>query len=217
MHYYIDGYNLMFRMGLAGGDFKKDRETIISKIYERIELVELDVTLVFDAQYRFGLGSRTHLHFLEICFTDEGETADDYILNELRSCPTPRNETVITSDNRLAWRARRLHAHTESVEEFYGRLEKRFRKKLKGGAEVPRIHIVQPPVPVLGPIDPAPGDTLEESQGFYLLEFEKNLKKLMSEEQKMPKFKQLKADERKGETETARWERLFEERPNPEL
>src|SRR5262245_23155228 len=131
MHYYIDGYNLMYRMMRAGDDLKRQRESIISPLNKKFQVLNINASIVFDAQFHFGEGTRSHLLALEICFTDEGETADDYILDKLKASPNPRQETVITSDKRLSWRARRLLAHTQSVEEFLNALEKRYQNFLR--------------------------------------------------------------------------------------
>ena len=56
----------------------------------------------------FKLASRTRSHYdeLEILFTAEGETADEYIIDEIKNHPHPQQETVVTSDKKLAWHVR---------------------------------------------------------------------------------------------------------------
>lgn len=183
MHYFIDGYNLMFRILRAGDDLQSQREKIIHDLHEKIQLLDLDVTLVFDAQYQYGDETRSHLHPLEICFTREGETADDYIIGALKAAPNHRQETVITSDNKLAWRARRHLAKTESIEEFMSWLNKRYRNKVaqmkqKRPASKPSTQRIIPSrTPSKSSAPPKPGPTLNESFEYYLYEFEKKLRK----------------------------------------
>ena len=130
MHYFIDGYNLMFRVLRTGDDLQKQRESIVSDLNKKIQLLNLNVTIVFDAHYQYGEGSRSLFESLEISFTDHGESADDYILKRVKSSPNPKQETVVTSDNKLAWRVRSLLGKTESVKEFLSRLNRRYENRL---------------------------------------------------------------------------------------
>lgn len=199
----------MFRMG-AGDNLQSEREKIISQLYEKILLLQLDVSLIFDSQYQEGPRERSHLDFMEICFTDEGETADDYIINELQSTSSPREEIVVTSDNNLAWRARRLHAKTEPVKDFMQWLDSRYKK---------RKRTVPPDQPsqtkkILIPdtfLTPVAKEIAEKNHGFYLKEFEKKTQDVIKQENK-GKPKPKKTDNRTNENDTERWLRLFEEK-----
>ncbi len=209
MHYYIDGYNLMFRMSITKDSLQEEREKFIADLYEKIRVVGLDVTIVFDAQYHEGLGSRTHLDFLEICFTDEGETADDYIINELGSTPNPREEIVVTSDNNLAWRARRTHAKSEKVEDFMRWLDHRFRKKKK---ELPKDYVPEEPPKISLPdevFETFEKGEVDQADSNYLKIFEK---KFEETEPKKAVSKPKKAIDSgiPRESEMERWQRLFE-------
>ncbi len=209
MHYFIDGYNLMFRMG-AGDNLRSEREKIISQLFEKIELLQLNVSLIFDSQYQEGLGTRSHIDFMEICFTDEGETADDYIINELQSSQNPREEIVVTSDNNLAWRARRMHAKTEHVEEFMRWLDHRYRKKKKSIPQKATKQIKKTVIPESF-MSPVAKETAQKNYGFYLKEFEKKFQEAIQKEQKR-KPKPKKTEKRTNENEAERWLRLFEEK-----
>ena len=130
MHYYIDGYNLLFRtMGSSIDDLQSHRNSLIASLNVKVASLKLDVTLVFDSQYLEGEGSRSHYKHLEICFTPRGITADEFILRQLQFCRFPQRETVITSDKDLAYKARNYTASTQSIEEFLGWLNKRYKKK----------------------------------------------------------------------------------------
>lgn len=147
MHYFIDGYNLLFRRLRAGGELQIQREFIIRELDECASFLELDITIVFDSQHQYGLGTRTHYHHIEICFTDEGETADDYILKALKRVAKSQQETVITSDKRLAWQVRRRLAKTESVEQFLKWVIKRSQNKTRRLKQEAAPPISQPPTP----------------------------------------------------------------------
>jgi len=131
MYYIIDGYNLMFRVLRAGDDLSEQRHQFIDQISEKIELLQLDATIVFDAQFQPENAEITHVKGLAILFTNHGQIADDLICQLVKRNENPRNCTVVTSDNRLAWRTRIHGAKTESVEEFFGWLNKRYQNRIK--------------------------------------------------------------------------------------
>lgn len=131
MHYYIDGYNLLFRLNQdCHDDLQNQRELLVQDMNKKISVLNLNATIVFDSLNQNAEGKRSHYNQLEIIFT-EGETADEYILDELKHCKKPHLETVVTSDNRLAWRARNRSAVTKSVEEFISWLNKAYKNKLR--------------------------------------------------------------------------------------
>lgn len=149
MHYYIDGYNLLFRTVRAAddGDLRTQREKVIVELAAKINIAALDATLVFDSQFKAGPGEILCLESLDIHFTDEGVTADDYIIDSLRRAEHPRSITVVTSDGRLAWRARRKMAQSMPVEEFLALLNRIYRKKKRLEAEpIPKVVVEVAPV-----------------------------------------------------------------------
>lgn len=213
MHYYIDGYNLMFRMVRAGGDLQSQRTHIIEELNTKISALELEATLVFDAHYQAGEGSRSHMKALEIRFTNKGETADQFIINELRTCKDPRKHTVVTSDKRLALHVRSKLAKTETVEEFMQMLNKRYRNKLK--SEHPKLH-KEPELTVPPPkkTEPSVGATAEECLDYYLKEFEKRAQdeapvKMPKPPKRKPKNQKPPPEKSSGEDDMTRWLRLF--------
>ncbi len=209
MHYFIDGYNLMFRLGITSSSLRSERERFIRSLYEKIQTTGLDVTIVFDAQNQTGLGSRSHMDFLEICFTDQGETADDYIINELASTPNPGQEIVVTSDRDLAQRARRLYAKSEAAEEFIKWLDYTYRKKKKQNPpEHSSRQAAAMPEELLDPVLEA---STQKNINAYLEIFEKKSQKLSSLETKPSK----KVESRQiKESDIERWQRIFENKLN---
>lgn len=189
MHYLIDGYNLLFRLGSAVEEFTASREAIIKELNR----LKLDITVVFDAPDRPGVSTRTHYHNLEILYSGEGELADDLIIKVLKRLKGCGNFTVVTSDKRLAWRARLLGAKTESVDSFMARLNKRSIKK--NPKPIDPLKKIKPKEEEQAPSVP------EESIDYYLSIFEKEVP------QEEPK-------ERKKivENDFERWFRIFEER-----
>ena len=233
MHYYIDGYNLLFRLVHNGAKLQQQRQDIIIDLNRKIELLGLDATIVFDATHQLGEGTRSHFKELEIVFTAEGELADEYIIDELKSSPTPSQETVVTSDKKLAWRARRRSAKTESVEEFVGWLNQRFKNKLRHLKEKQKPAPVKLPVALIVPPapkkseKPIPKASLEECQDYYQDVFEKEYnelkakekpRRLVSTESSKKKTKQNspKKEEKDSSpiSELDRWLKLFENPKN---
>ena len=188
MHYFIDGYNLLFRIVHAGENLKTQRDQLIQDLVCKVNLLQLDVTLVFDSQYQNDEGSRSHNQHLEIIYTAVNETADDFILQELKEASKPSQHTVVTSDKKLAWLCRRRLANTESVDVFFAWLNKRCKNKLRLRKEKKNglstlIPPISPPKPKPEPEIQVPLTTssAEECFDFYLTEFEKETQKFESE------------------------------------
>lgn len=193
MHYFIDGYNLMFRVSRAGGDLQKQRQQIIQDLETKVNALNLNVSLVFDAQYQNSEASRSHIQGLEILFTNAGETADEFILQALKEDTKPHLITVVTSDKKLAWLARRRHANTETVEEFINLLNRRYKNKLT--PKKSSRALIQPAKPkkksveVQPPIKSSP----EECFDFYLNQFEKSYAALAEEKHAKKEAKKSQA------------------------
>lgn len=227
MHYYIDGYNLLFRMSKAGGDLQNQRKQLIDDLFEKVHFLEMDVTLVFDSQYQLDDLSRSHKRNLEIVFTNHGETADACIIALLKMEMDPQQHTVVTSDKLLAWKARCQRAKTETVEQFIKYLKRRYenRKKHQKEPHQPLEVQITQKIKTLTPPKESPKDKPEESFDYYFYHFEKmlieeigekELKKIedarkikktaLHEFPKDDESHKVKSDE---ETDFERWERLF--------
>lgn len=243
MHYFIDGYNLLFRIvPHSQNDLQYERRSIIQDLNKKISLLKLDVSIVFDANFQIGESSRSHYDQLEIFFTAEGETADDYILNEIKNSFYPQKETVVTSDKTLALRVRNRSAETQSVEEFMLWLNRSYKNKihqLKKDKQKPPSSIA-PLITVTKPSHPltTPKNTsIEAYTDYYTQIFESKWQEMVKEEvvkeQETEKQKSLASSSSKrkktsrkskqslavspseGEesmTEMERWLKIFEKR-----
>jgi hypothetical protein len=238
MHYIIDGYNLLFRMLHAGDNLKEQRQDLIGDISKKVECLQMDATIVFDAHFQEGDLTRSHVSRLEVLFTAAGETADEYIIDSLKLEKKPRQETVVTSDKKLAWQARRLLAKTETVEEFLEWLNKRYKNKLRQKKNKPVLLLTAqkpisqqslpcietPPVPIEAQA-PKKLTTPEECFAYYLDEFVVRYEQLDAEEspkkkakkeekaQKEPAKKAVKSNKEKQwfQSDMDRWLEAFEE------
>lgn len=218
MHYYVDGYNLLFRTLPDDEDFQKEREDLITDLAEKVMGLHLDVTVVFDSAYQVGDATKGHRRFLEVVYTAAGETADAYILSELQVVKDVRHEIVVTSDKGLASRCRNCGAKTMSVEGFAVWLNQRYRRKTRQPIKKVLKLPSPPPVPSRSPA-PAPAGTSDH----YEQLFEKRLEELIEEEQHKPSVKasttrqaikqrEQRAPKEAPELDTDRWLRLFEKR-----
>lgn len=231
MHYIIDGYNLLFRIRYNGEDLHKERQSIIQEFTRIIGLLEIDATIVFDAAYQLGDSTRSHIHNVEIVYTSEGESADDYIVQEIRTSPTPRQETVVTSDKTLAWRSRRKGAKTETIEEFTSWLHQRYKNKLKQKkkekvVQKQDLKLAQPIARKASPTETKPSKkaTIEECLDYYQNIFEAEYEKVKEPEKPKPKelnsikptykktVRPKKSEEESQLDEMNRWLTIFEKK-----
>jgi predicted RNA-binding protein with PIN domain len=203
MHYFIDGYNMLFRlMNDAKDHLQAGRELIILDLNKKIALLEIDVTIVFDAPFQFGEGSRTHFDQLEILFTAERETADEFILEEIKESAEPQKEIVVTSDKQLARRVRNQQGQTQSVEEFWEWLNRsyknkcRHKKKEQKGLSQPVEEMTCPPLPTLKRKIPDHNASLEKCEDYYTQIFTERWKKIAETESKQKTAKKKEQQQR---------------------
>lgn len=113
MHYFIDGYNLLFYLSDETKNLEEAREQIIDSLVD----TKFSLTLVFDGK-RADLPHRMHKGSLEIVYTSKGQSADDYIIEEMSFVKNPKVYTIITSDKKLASICRQMGAYTQSIDLF---------------------------------------------------------------------------------------------------
>jgi Predicted RNA-binding protein containing a PIN domain len=228
MHYYIDGYNLLFRILRAGDDLRTQREQITTDIEVKTAALDVDATLVFDSHYQEDDSTRSHLRNLEIVFSALGETADEYILQEIKESQNPSHHTVVTSDKKLAHLCRLRLAKTESVEEFLSSINKRYKNKLSQRKK-PEPQTLAPPPPKIAPkpahFIPKADDSAESCFDFYLNSFEDSVKLIESQTPPKPppkpkkisakQSKKIKSNESASKEDShlsdmERWQNAFE-------
>jgi len=211
MHYYIDGYNLLFCLKSTHNRFKESREELIDELCEKLNFINLDVTIVFDSIYQAGESTRGHKQNLEIQYTAEGETADEFIISEVGESIASQ-EIVITSDKKLAWTVRNLGAKTQSVSEFMAWLNKAWKNKIHKGN-----NTIQSNRPII--IPPKKIEIMTDEQRWLKI-FEE---RTVSVEESTLKFKKpviikVKPEENEledsGINDEERWLKIFEARIN---
>ena len=128
MHYWIDGYNLLFRITKNYREMKENERKLLLTLNNL--LLKYQVTIVFDGREKDPPEAlRKNLNALALIYTPYHQTADDYILDAISDASDPSNETVISSDQELLRKARQRGAHTITVEKFLSKLIQRKKKK----------------------------------------------------------------------------------------
>lgn len=129
MHYWIDGYNLLFFLTKSYKAVReREREILIA-----IGNLNLDATVVFDGKQKEpNEVIRGHLKNLEIIYTSPSQSADDYILEQIDASPNPSQEVVVSSDRELIGKARQRGASIQTVQQFLTLI---IRKKKRKPAE----------------------------------------------------------------------------------
>jgi predicted RNA-binding protein with PIN domain len=70
MHYWIDGYNLLFHLPKSRGSFEEKRRFLISQINKYVKQLSLHATVVFDASDPMqSADTRSHYDSLELIYT----------------------------------------------------------------------------------------------------------------------------------------------------
>lgn len=133
MHYYIDGYNLLFYLSSAlKCDLRKKRSALIAAFNEKIAHFSEEITLVFDgADLPYKDYVRGHVHLIEVVYTHEGLSADQYIVDRAYEESGKKQITVVSRDRELIRLAKGAGAHTMSLREFMALLEKKEKKQLR--------------------------------------------------------------------------------------
>jgi len=182
MHYFIDGYNMLFRTNQSFKDLQTERELLLQELNQKAFLLNLNISVIFDAAYRAGERNRSHLHALEIIYTAERETADEYLIDMTCQMSQPRHIVVVTNDKILASKLRHSSVKIETIEYFKQWLNRSYAKRLNGPKEKkkPLISLISHPI-LLKVEELAPKIIQEPELEYYQRVFEKEheaLKKL---------------------------------------
>lgn len=117
MYYLIDGYNLLFFIANAERPLKKEREALIDWLHHAFVNRSLKGTLVFDGSSLQKEGSGlSYKGPLTIVYTLAKETADQYILDRIKTSREPL--TVVSNDRFLTASARKETVLTLSLKAF---------------------------------------------------------------------------------------------------
>lgn len=128
----IDGYNVLFQSQLVGRGRGRQwlpaaRNRLMQLLNSRLTPAELSTTqVVFDApQVGQPPPALTQPSGLSICYAVDYDEADDLLEKIMREHPTPKQLTVVSSDQRIRRCARAQRATSIDSQTFLDQLERR--------------------------------------------------------------------------------------------
>jgi predicted RNA-binding protein with PIN domain len=132
MRLLIDGYNLMYAVGLLGkrlgpDGFRKVRQRFLNDLADALGAVEAhQTTVVFDAAAPPDNVPCEQVHKgITVVFAVDDDDADTRIERLIAQHSAPKALTVVSSDNRIRLAATRRKARIESADDFWSKLEDR--------------------------------------------------------------------------------------------
>jgi len=129
-HYLIDGYNLLFALPeMPSGAWMEKRQSLLAWISHVRPHGNNTATVVFDS--RQGLGNREQHGDVEVVYT-AGETADDWIIKQVRKTSSPRSTIVITDDQGIRHMIKGTGARWQSAHDFIATIQSAPPKTNKG-------------------------------------------------------------------------------------
>lgn len=105
----VDGYNMIAfwqetKQAFKANQLDEARNLLLQKLNNYANFEGIDITCVFDAQYVPGSRQRYDQYKVEVVFTEENETADDYIERMAAELNTSLHLVeVATSDLNEQW------------------------------------------------------------------------------------------------------------------
>lgn len=137
MHYFIDGYNLLFFYITMDGSLQKKREELIKLLDDKLDLLSARATIVFDNFTNEEEASqKCSFNVIDVIFTNRGQTADDYIVSEYK-----KPSVVVTADKSLAAKCRALGARIKSPETFLRWVTKKRNREVENNYEETKENI----------------------------------------------------------------------------
>jgi len=136
MRLLIDGYNVMYALGLLGkrlgpDGFRKVRTRFLNDLADALGAVEAHLTtVVFDAADPPADLPRATTHKgLSVVFAVDDENADERIVRLIAEHSSPRTLAVVSSDHHIRRAATRRKARSLTADAFLAELDARKRRK----------------------------------------------------------------------------------------
>jgi len=123
--YFIDGYNLLFRLCKVDGELKKAREVLVRWLAS----FPYSLTLVFDGKRTDQSDFPYHIGQLSIVYTCSGQSADEYLIEMMLSGENRKQAIVVTSDTLLGASIKGIVVEVMSIDLFFSMVKKKERKK----------------------------------------------------------------------------------------
>ena len=130
MEYCIDGYNFLFRVTKDYKTLLTKKNQILARLETWAEVFHLSITLIFDGKHKAPADAiRGHLRKIEIIYTHENQSADDYIVQHIQHHTKPPRVTVVSSDREVLGKSKQFGASTQTIEQFLSFLLKKEKKR----------------------------------------------------------------------------------------
>lgn len=128
MIYLIDGYNLVFSLIKSKDSLQTMRQKVIQYLRKKFASKKITGILVFDGAHRRDEESGlSYSSPLTIAYAPKGQSADEYIVEQIRIVENPSQITVITNDRALGMHARSEGAKVMANKPFVEWLKKKKR------------------------------------------------------------------------------------------
>lgn len=136
MHYWLDGYNLLFRLTKNYKALRQNERKILLALNEAIVRLGYLVTVILDGREKDPPEAlRRNLGSLALIYTPIHQTADEYILEMIGEAAHPGEQTVVSSDLELLGKAKQKGAKGMTVEQFLAKLTKKKKRVEEGDKE----------------------------------------------------------------------------------
>lgn len=136
--YLIDGYNFLFRARNKSSSLEKNRRALLESLNEELAPLHLKVSIIFDGSDSIrSHAQRGYFENLEVIYTTNTQSADDYLVEKLEQARYPAHYTVVTSDRGLSHACRLLGAKTLTIKGFLQLIEKKQKNQLSKESKPP--------------------------------------------------------------------------------
>lgn len=130
MHYLIDGYNFLFRLKQKDPILENKRTQFLEILIDELSTRAIKASIIFDNATEIrNIPQSIQYATLDVIYTPQQQTADEYILEFLSHQKNLRMFTVVTSDRNLAKHCKHLGTLILSIEEFMVFITKKKPKK----------------------------------------------------------------------------------------
>jgi predicted RNA-binding protein with PIN domain len=132
MLYFIDGYNLIFSLIQSKDSLQKMREKVIHYLQKKFAARKISGILVFDGAHRRDEESGlSYSSPLVIAYAPKGQSADEYIVEQIHVSERPKQITVVTNDRGLTRHASSAGAKAMDNDTFIHFLKKKKQTEAK--------------------------------------------------------------------------------------
>lgn len=136
MYYLIDGYNLIFSLIESKESLQTMRQKLIHTLQKKFAKRKVSGMLVFDGSHRREEESGlSYPSPLIVAYAPKGQSADEYIVEQIEGSRHPKQMIVVTNDRGLARHAKSYGSKVMGNDEFISWINKKKKKKAVEAAD----------------------------------------------------------------------------------